>query len=118
MHDLSEMSAPVWFTVIFACTGVFIITLFACRNGVFGECCKGRNNGTYQSTRDRIGIGIGIRDGGSPRSEAMGSSQVSAIRAESEEEGVNGSSETESRRSGGLSEDERAEEDEDWGGTV
>ena len=112
------MSAPVWFTVIFACTGVVIITLFACRNGVFAECCSSRNhgNGTSKSTRYGIGIGIGTR--GHARDEGLDSSKVSTVRAESEEEGAYGDPEKESRRSGGLSEDERSQEDEDWGGTV
>lgn len=114
MHDLSEMSAPVWFTVIFAMTGVVIITLFACRNGVFGDCCKGKHHELPPS--DRYGIGIGI--GRSPRDEGMDSSEVTARRVESEEEGAYGDPEEESGRSGGLSEDERSQENEDWGGAV
>lgn len=116
MEPLSEMSAPVWFTVIFACTGVFIITLFACRNGVFENrcCCTNHGNGAHQPAR----YGIGVGDGGSPRSEGMGSSQVSALRVEPVEEGAYGEDQEESRRSGGLSSDERSEENEDWGGTV
>lgn len=108
------MSAPVWFTVIFACTGVFIITLFACRNGVFGDCCSSRNNGTSQP----YGIGIGERTGGDTTDEGMDSSEVTAVRAEPEEEGAYGDPEEEGRRSGGLSADERSEENEDWGGSV
>lgn len=115
------MSVPVWFTVLFSGTGLTIVICFAFQYGVFGECCKGSNNGTpvgtHQSTRHRVGVGVGV-GGGSPRSEGMGSSQVSTVRAESEEEGAYGSSEEESRRSGGLSSDERSEEDEDWRGTV
>lgn len=115
------MSVPVWFTVLFSGTGLTIIICFAFQYGVFGECCQHSNDGTPvgtdQSTRHRVGVGVGDR-GGSPRSEGMGSSQVSTARAESEEEGAHESSETESGRSGGLSSDERSEEDEDWRGTV
>lgn len=106
------MSAPVWFTVIFACTGVVIITLFACRNGVFGDCCKDKHHGLSPS--DRYGIGIGR----SATDEGMGSSEVTAVRAEPEEEGSVGDDEEESRRGGRLSSDERSEEVEDWGSEV
>ena len=105
----------MWFTAIFAITGVVIITLFACRNGVFAECCSSRNhgNGTSKSTGYGIGIGIGVAtDAG------MDSRKVTARRAEPEEEGAYGDPEEESRRSGGLSEDERSEKDEDWRDTV
>ena len=106
------MSAPVWFTVIFAMTGLVIITFFACRHGVFEECCKGKHHELPPS--DRYGIGIG----GHARDEGLDSSKVSTIRAESEEEDAYGDPEGESRRSGGLSADERSETDEDWRGTV
>ena len=116
------MDIPVWFTVLFSGTGLTIVICFAFQYGVFGECCKGSNNGTpvgtHQSTGHGVGVGVGVGYRGSPRSEGMGSSQVSTVRAESEEEGAYGSSEEESRRSGGLSSDERSEEDEDWRGTV
>ena len=108
------MSAPVWFTVIFAMTGLVIITFFACRHGVFEECCKGKHHELLPSDRYRIGIGIR----GHATDEGLGSSKVSTIRAESEEEDAYGDHEEESRRSGGLSEDERSEKDEDWRGTV
>ena len=104
------MSAPVWFTVISTCTGVVIITLFACRNGVCKEWCSSKNNGTTQP----YGIGIGRP----ARDEGMDSSEVTARRAESEEEDAYGDIEEEGRRSGGLSADERSQEDEDWGGSV
>lgn len=109
-EPLSEMSAPVWFTVIFAIVGVFFITSFACRNGVFGECCKVKHHELPPS--DRYGIG------GHARDEGLDSSKVPTIRAESEEEDAYGDPEGESRRSGGLSADERSETDEDWRGTV
>lgn len=116
------MIVPMWFGLLFSITGMAIIIWFAFQHGVLENkcCCRNHGNGTYQSTRDRdrIGIGIGIGDGRSPRSEGMGSSQVSTTGIESEEEGAYGSSEEESRRSGGLSEDERPQETEDWGSTV
>ena len=110
----------MWFTAIFAITGVVIITLFACRNGVFAECCSSRNhgNGTSKSAGYGIGIGIGERTGGYARDEGLDSSKVSTVRAEPEEEGAYGDPEKESRRSGRLSEDERSQENEDRGGTV
>lgn len=104
--------APVLFTSLFAFVGLSIIILFACRNGVFGECCSSKNNGTSQP----YGIGIGER--GPATDEGMDSSKVPTRRAEPEEEGAYGDPEEDSRRSGGFSEDERSEKDEDWGGTV
>ena len=112
------MSVPIWFTSIFAFTGLCIIILFACRNGVFAECCSSRNHGNGTSKSTGYGIGIGIGAGGHARDEGLDSSKVSTIRAEQEEEGAYGDPEKESRRSGGLSEDERSQENEDWGGTV
>lgn len=106
--------AFVLFTSLFAFVGLSIIILFACRNGVFGECCSSKNNGTSQS----IGYGIGIGERGPATDEGMDSSKVPTRRAEPEEEGAYGDPEEESRRSGGFSEDERSEKDEDWGGTV
>lgn len=112
-HYVSEMDVPTWFSVLFAAAGLLIVACFAFQYGVFGKCCSFRNHGTRHS----VGYGIGVGDGDA-KPEGVDSSQVTAVRAESEEEGARGSSETESGRSGGLSEDERAEEDEDWGGTV
>lgn len=97
----------VVFTSIFAFTGLCIIILFACRNGVFAKWCSSTNNGTSQP----YGIGVATDEG-------MDSSKVTARRAEPEEEGAYGDPEEESGRSGGLSEDERSEKDEDWRGTV
>ena len=104
--------APVLFTSLFAFVGLGIIILFACRNGVFGEWCSSKNNGTSQP----YGIGIGER--GPARDGGMDSSKVPTRRAEPEEEGAYGDPEEESRRSGGLSADERSEKDEDWRGAV
>ena len=101
------MSAPVVFTTIFAMAGLLIIILFACRNGVFGECCSSKNNGNTQP----YGIGVATDAG-------MDSGKVPTRRAEPEEESAFGDPEEKSRRSGGLSEDERSEKDEDWRDTV
>ncbi len=112
----------VWFTSLFAFVGLGIIILFACRNGVFGEWCSSRNHGNGTTQPTGYGIGIGERTRGHARGhardEGMDSSEVTTRRAESEEEGAYGDTEEESRRSGGLSADERSQEDEDWGGAV
>ena len=97
MVPLSEMSASVLFSVIFSMTGLVIIALFACRHGVFDNCCKDKHHEPPQP--DRYGIGVAEHEG-------LGTREVTARRAESEEEGISGDSEEESGRSGGLSEDD------------
>ena len=104
-----------WFTLVLSATGMVAVVLFAFQHGVFGEkCCCTKKNGSNHEHRLRFGIGLGV----STRPERVDSSQVPTSRAESEEEGTDGSFEAKSGRSGGLSSDERSEEDEDWGGTV
>lgn len=112
------MESSTIFSFLFATTGLIIITVFACKHGVFGERCKRQNaiHGAHESTTDRIGIGVGTR--GYARDGGVHSSQVEASGVEQAEESNDGDYEEESRRSGGLSSDERSEEDEDWGGTV
>ncbi len=106
------------FTFLFAMAGMTIVTVFACKHGVFGERCKTQNadNGNHQSTRHGIGIGIGTR--GHAGDGRVSDSQVEAFGAEQGEEIVDGIYEEESRRSGGLSSNDGSEEDEDWRGTV
>lgn len=110
------------FTFLFAMTGIIIITMFACKHGVFGERCRmqNANDGAHQSTTDGIGVGVGVGVGtrGPSRDGRVHQSQVEAYGAEQGEESIDGDDEEESRRSGGLSSDERSEEDEDWGSTV
>lgn len=115
---MCEMVSGTIFTFLFALAGVTIVTVFACKHGVFGERCKMQNadNGAHQSTRVGIGVGIGTR--GHARDGRVSDNQVEAFGAEQGEEIVDGVNEEEGRRSGGLSSDEQSEEDEDWGGTV
>lgn len=112
------MVSGIIFTFLFAIAGMTIITIFACKHGVFGEKCKmqNANNGAHQPTTDRIGIGVGTR--GHARDGGVSDSQVEAFGAEQGEEIVDGVYEEDSRRSGGLSSNDETEEDEDWGGTV
>jgi hypothetical protein len=114
------MVSGIIFTFLFAIAGMTIVTVFACKHGVFGERCKTQNadNGAHQSTTDGIGIGVGVGTRGHARDGRVSDNQVEAFGAEQGEEIVDGVYEEESRRSGGFSSNDGSEEDEDWRGTV